>query len=67
MEIVKLALRNLARQKKRTVLLGSAIAFGIMIVTVINGFAGAFVVNISENFANLAAGHVLIQRVEKSA
>ena len=67
MEIVKLALRNLSRQKKRTFLLGGAIAFGIMIVTVINGFVGAFVANISENFANLAAGHVFIQGVEKSA
>jgi putative ABC transport system permease protein len=65
-EILKLALRNLARQKKRTILLGSAIAFGIMIVTIINGFAGAFIVNISENFANLAAGHVFVQGVEKS-
>ncbi|MEI6875806.1 MAG: FtsX-like permease family protein [Spirochaetota bacterium] len=67
MEILKLALRNLTRQKKRTFLLGSAIAFGIMIVTIINGFAGAFIVNISENFANLAAGHIFIQGVEKSA
>jgi putative ABC transport system permease protein len=66
MEIVKLALRNLSRQKKRTILLGSAIAFGIMIVTIINGFAGAFVINISENFANLAAGHIFVQGVEKS-
>jgi putative ABC transport system permease protein len=67
MEIVKLALRNLTRQKKRTILLGAAIAFGILIVTVINGFAGAFVINISENFANLAAGHIFVQGVEKSA
>lgn len=67
MEILKLALRNLSRQKKRTILLGSAIAFGIMIVTIINGFAGAFIDNISENFANLAAGHVFVQGVEKSA
>jgi putative ABC transport system permease protein len=67
MELVKLALRNLSRQKKRTILLGGAIAFGIMIVTVINGFVGAFVSNISENFANLVAGHVFIQGVEKSA
>ena len=67
METIKLALRNLSRQKKRTFLLGGAIAFGIMIVTVINGFVGAFVSNISENFANLAAGHVFIQGVEKSA
>lgn len=67
MELIKLALRNLSRQKKRTFLLGGAIAFGLMIVTVINGFVGAFVSNISENFANLAAGHVFIQGVEKSA
>jgi putative ABC transport system permease protein len=66
MEIFKLALRNLSRQKKRTFLLGGAIAFGIMIVTMINGFAGAFLVNISENFANLAAGHIFAQGVEKS-
>ena len=67
MELIKLALRNLSRQKKRTFLLGGAIAFGLMIVTVINGFVGAFVSNISENFANLAAGHVFIQGVEKSS
>ncbi|HTX71715.1 MAG TPA: FtsX-like permease family protein [Rectinemataceae bacterium] len=67
METIKLALRNLSRQKRRTLLLGGAIAFGIMIVTVINGFVGAFLTNISENFANLAAGHVFVQGVEKSA
>jgi len=66
MEMLKLALRNLARQKKRTFLLGGAIAFGIMVVTLLNGFVGAFVANISENFANLAAGHVFVEGVEKS-
>ena len=67
MEIIKLALRNLSRQKKRTFLLGGAVAFGIMIVTVINGFAGAFVTNVSENFANLEAGHIFVSGTEKSA
>ncbi|HUW39540.1 MAG TPA: FtsX-like permease family protein [Rectinemataceae bacterium] len=67
MKTIRLALRNLSRQKKRTVLLGGAIAFGIMVVTVINGFVGAFIINISENFANLAAGHIFVQGVEKSA
>ena len=67
METIKLALRNLSRQKRRTFLLGGAIAFGIMIVTVINGFVGAFIINISENFANLAAGHIFVQGVEKSS
>ena len=63
----KIALRNLSRQKKRSLLLGGAIAFGIMIVTLINGFAGAFINNVSENFAYLMAGHVFIQGSEKSA
>lgn len=67
MQALKLALRNLTRQKKRSFLLGGAIAFGIMIVTVINGFAASFVANVSENFANLAAGHIFVEGIEKSA
>jgi len=65
--LANIALRNLTRQKKRTVLLGSAIAFGVMIVTLINGFAGAFSANVSENFADLMAGHVFISGTEKGA
>ncbi|PKL05932.1 MAG: hypothetical protein CVV53_06910, partial [Spirochaetae bacterium HGW-Spirochaetae-9] len=62
----RIAIRNLSRQKKRTFLLGGAIAFGIMIVTLINGFAGAFIENVSENFAYLMAGHVFVQGTEKT-
>lgn len=60
-------MRNLSRQKKRTILLGSAIAFGVMIVTIINGFAGAFSTNVSENFSNLMAGHIFISGTEKAS
>jgi len=63
--IANIAFRNLSRQKKRTILLGSAIAFGVMIVTLINGFAGAFSANVSENFSNLMAGHIFISGTEK--
>ncbi len=63
--IVNIAFRNLSRQKKRTILLGSAIAFGVMIVTLINGFAGAFSTNVAENFSNLMAGHIFISGSEK--
>lgn len=66
MNTVRLALRNLLRQKKRTILLGAAVAFGIMIVTVINGISADFVRNVSENFANLAAGHIFVEGQEKS-
>ncbi|HPB65302.1 MAG TPA: hypothetical protein PLW80_02005, partial [Spirochaetales bacterium] len=63
--LANIALRNLTRQKKRTVLLGSAIAFGVMIVTLINGFAGAFSANVAENFSDLMAGHVFVSGSEK--
>jgi len=64
--IPRIAARNLTRQKKRSILIGGAIAFGIMIVTLINGFAGAFIENVSENFAYLMAGHVFVQGAEKT-
>ncbi|MBL8968146.1 MAG: ABC transporter permease, partial [Spirochaetaceae bacterium] len=65
--LVKIAFKNLNRQKKRSFLLGGAIAFGIMIVTVIDGFAGAFVGNVAGNLADLFAGHVFVEGVEKTA
>jgi len=61
-----IAFRNLSRQKKRSFLLGGAIAFGVMIVTLINGFAGAFSANVSENFSHLLAGHVFVSGAEKN-
>jgi len=64
--LIKIAFKNLNRQKKRSFLLGGAIAFGIMIVTVIDGFAGAFVANVAGNMADLFAGHVFVEGVEKS-
>ena len=64
MQTLKIALRNLNRRKRRTILLGGAIAFGVMIVTLINGFANAFVVNVSDNFANFRAGHIFVTGLE---
>jgi len=61
----KIALRNLSRQKKRSFLLGGAIAFGVFVVTMINGFAGSFRQNVAGNMAQLYAGHVFIEGVEK--
>jgi len=66
MRDVKIAFRNLTRQKKRTILLAAAIAFGIYIITMINGFTGSFIENVSENFSNLMAGHIFVEGVEKS-
>lgn len=62
---IMIALRNLNRQKRRTYLLGGAIAFGVAIVTLINGFAGSFVENVSENFSQLLAGHIFVSGRER--
>ena len=67
MALASIALKNLRRQKKRSFLLGGAIAFGVLIVMIIDGFAGAFMQNVSENFANIAAGHIFVEGSEKSA
>jgi putative ABC transport system permease protein len=66
-QTARMALRNLTRQKKRTILLAAAIAFGVMIVSIINGFAGSFVQNVSENLSQLAAGHVFMTGQEKAS
>lgn len=65
MKMILIALRNLNRQKRRTYLLGGAIAFGVAIVTLINGFAGSFVENVSENFSQLLAGHIFVAGRER--
>ena len=64
--LANIAFRNLNRQKKRSFLLGGAIAFGVAIVTLINGFAGAFSSNVAENFSHLMAGHVFVAGTEKA-
>jgi putative ABC transport system permease protein len=66
MNSIKIAFRNLNRQKKRSFLLGGAIAFGIMIITLLNGFTGSFITNVGENFSHLLAGHIFLSGYEKS-
>lgn len=64
---VQLAVRNLSRQKRRTATLIVAIAFCVMIVSLINGFTGSFIENVSENFSQILAGHIFVQGFEKNA
>ena len=45
-EIITLALRNLTRQKRRSVILAIAIAFGFFVVTAIDGLASGAVENL---------------------
>ena len=66
MNSLRIAFRNLSRQKKRSFLLGGAIAFGILIITLVNSFTAGFVENVQENFSHLFAGHVFLTGYEKS-
>ncbi len=66
MNTLRIAFRNLSRQKKRSFLLGGAIAFGILIITLVNSFTGGFVENVQENFSHFLAGHIFLTGYEKS-
>jgi putative ABC transport system permease protein len=66
MHIIRIAYRNLNRQKRRSFLLGGAIAFGLLIVTLVNGAAGGFQRNIADNFSHLFGGQVFIQGLERT-
>lgn len=63
--IASMAIRNLSRHKKATFLIGGVIAFGILIICLMQGCAGAMMTNVSANVANLAAGHIYVEGVEK--
>jgi putative ABC transport system permease protein len=64
MALLKIALRNITRQKKRSFLLGGAIAIGILVITLLNSFTSGMVNNIKENFSQILAGHIFIQGSE---
>lgn len=66
MNAIRIAFKNLMRQKKRTIMLGGAIAIGIMVIILINGATAGLVASAKENFSHFFAGHVYINAVEKT-
>jgi putative ABC transport system permease protein len=64
MSVVNIAYRNLSRQKRRTFLLAGAIAFGVLVITLVNGVVGGLLRNIENNFAALLSAHVMVTGVE---
>lgn len=63
-KILKLALRNLTRQKRRNAVLAIAIAFGFFVVTVIDGLTSGIVDNLEDQITQLVGGTVVIQGCE---
>ncbi|TAL31612.1 MAG: FtsX-like permease family protein [Spirochaetes bacterium] len=64
--ILLLAFRNLLRQKRRSVFLGSAVAFGMMILVMANSFAHGISDNILNRMIVYMVGHVEISMMEQS-
>lgn len=62
--VVRIALRNVRRQGRRAVLLGGAIAFGVMVITLLNAFTAGAVGNIKDNLSYVTGGHVFITGTE---
>ncbi|MFA6856083.1 MAG: FtsX-like permease family protein [Treponema sp.] len=64
-EIIQLAVRNLTRQKRRSIMLAFAICFGFFVVTVIDGLASGAVQNLENQITQLVGGTVFIQGSER--
>lgn len=62
--VLRIALRNTTRQRKRSITLASAIAFGVMVITLINAFTAGMVENLKENFSFILGGHIYISGTE---
>ncbi len=66
LNLLRIAFRNMNRQKKGCLLLGGAIAFGILIITLLNGFTAGLADNIKNNFSSSFGGHIYISGRELS-
>ena len=66
MQTIRIAYKNVMRNFRRSALLGSAIAFGFFILTLINGFTGGLNTTIRDNFSGILGGHIYITGEEVS-
>lgn len=62
--LIKIALRNLLRQKRRNILLGIAIAFGMAILVVANSFSHGITDLLLNRFIVNMTGHVSVTVIE---
>jgi len=66
MILPKIALRNLSRQKRRSILLAGALSFSMFVLVVVNGVTGGLVANLQRNFADFVAGHIFFVQIDRS-
>lgn len=58
--ILSIAIRNLSRQKRRTLLLGGAIAFGVLIITLLTSFTDGLVSTVRQNIFESNGGDLYL-------
>jgi len=61
-----MAFRNVSRQRKRSLLLGGAIAFGVMIITLVQSFTGGLIETANRRVIQMLGGHVYVSGQELS-
>jgi len=64
MNILKISIRNVTRQKKRSFLLGGAIAFGVFIIITVGSFTTGMTETLKANFTSIMGGHIYILGTE---
>jgi len=62
---IKLAFKNLTRQKRRNAILAIAIAFGFFVVTFLDGLTTGMVGNLEDSITQITGGTVLLAGYEK--
>jgi putative ABC transport system permease protein len=66
MQSARIAWRNITRQKKRTGLLGGAIAFGVLVIVLMGSFTTGVLENVRDNFTGIFGGHIYVSGEELS-
>lgn len=65
MTLFQISFRNFLRQRRRNILLGIAIAFGVMVLTVTNAFSRGISDNLLNRVVIYMTGHVRVNVMEK--
>lgn len=60
MDLLKIAYRNVSRQKRRSNLLALAIAFGVMMIVLANSLTQGLIETTERNFASALGGHIYL-------
>jgi putative ABC transport system permease protein len=65
--IMTMAMRNLGRQKRRSLLLGSAVAFAVLVICLSSGITAGMNKAVQDNITLATGGHVLVTGSLRSA